>query len=301
MTFNDVWTQKYSPKTIKDVLLSEEHQEYFSLLKNIPNNFLFTGKSGSGKTTLAKILANTFSPYSTLYINASEEGTIDVLRDKIKKFISTASIDDAQKVVILDEVCGSSLVFQQALRVVMEEYLDSVKFILTGNYRNKIIEAVRSRCQEFQFSVSEKDVLSRIVGILKTEKVSVDSKQIPNLRLLVKTYFPDIRKTINELQRNCSTGSFKYEINAESPVAEQVKEKLSKKEDVFSIRQFVVEQSDKFGNDYHTLMKNLFDLYVKECNTVAVLLISEYMYRHSIVMDTEVNFSALLVNLSQKI
>lgn len=301
MTINQVWTEKYRPKTVEDVLMTEDEKEFFLNLKDIPNNLLFTGSPGSGKTTMAKILANKFSPNSYMYINASEQGTIDVLREKIQGFIEIGSFDGNPKVVILDETDGASAQFQQALRVILEEYLDHVKFILTGNYRSKIIEAVRSRCQEFSFAVTEKELLTRIVHIIKTEGVKIPNEQIPNLKLLIKTHFPDIRKTINELQRNCMTGEFVYKIKQNNSVAESIKYKLKGKEDVFAIRKFVIEGSDKFSNDYHQLMKSLFDLYVKECNSTASLIISEYMYRHAFVADTEINFSALLFNLSQKL
>lgn len=301
MTINQVWTIKYRPQTIEDVLLNEEDKAFFLNLKEIPNNLLFTGSPGTGKSTVAKILADKFSPNSYMIINASEQGTIDVLREKIQGYIEIASIDGNPKMVILNEVDGASSVFQQALRVTLEEYLDEVKFILTGNYRSKIIEAIRSRCQEFTFNVPESDVLRRIITILKSEKIVVEKDQVPNVQLLVKSHFPDIRKTINELQRNCSTGKFVYKFKKDTGVALSVKTKLKAKEDVFAIRKFVVENSDKFANNYHQLMKSLFDLYVAECNTVAVLLISEYMYRDAFVADTEINFSALLFNLGQKL
>lgn len=301
MTLEQVWTFKYRPRTIEEMLLSDENKKYFQALTSIPNNLLFTGEPGSGKTALAKILANKFSPESYLYINASEQGTIDVLRDRIQQFIEVSSIDGSPKTVILDEVDGSSVVFQQALRVVLEENLDFVKFILTGNYRNKITEAIRSRCQEYQFVVSEQEILKRIVYILRTENIKIDKSQVDNLKEIVKSYYPDIRKTINEIQRFSQGGEFKFSKREDSTISKDIKSKLKNKEDVFSIRKFVVENTDKFSNDYHSLMRNLFDLYVADCNTIGTLLVSEYMYRHAFVADTEVNFSALLFNLSQKL
>lgn len=301
MTINQVWTEKYRPLNIEDVILSDDEKNFLSDLKEIPNNLLFTGNPGTGKTTVAKILAKKFSPNSYIYINASEQGNIDTVRNLISEFISVLSIDGNPKIVILDESDGISLVAQQALRSVMEEYLDSVKFILTANYRNRLIEALRSRCQEFSFSCTEKQVLSRIVYILKTEKIVIPKDSLENIKTLVKEFFPDIRKTINELQKCCITGTFRYSKRNSFDFSKEIKEELKEGKDVFQIRNKVVENSDKFGNDYHSLMKDLFSLYVRECNSVASILISEYMYRHSFVLDPEINFSALLFNLKNKI
>lgn len=301
MTINQVWTEKYRPINIEDVILSEEEKNFFTSLKEIPNNLLLVGNPGIGKSTVAKILAKKFAPHSYMYINASEQGNIDTVRTLISEFISVSSIDGNGKVVILDEADGVSLAAQQALRSVMEEYLDSVKFILTANYRNKLIEALRSRCQEFSFTCSEKMVLTRIIQIIKSEKIIVPKESIENIKTLVKDFFPDIRKTINELQRCCVSGTFTYNKRNSNDFAREIKENLKEGKDVFEIRQKIVDNTDKFGNDYHSLMKDLFHLYVRECNSIASILISEYMYRHSFVMDPEINFSALLFNLKSKI
>ena len=300
MTINQVWTEKYRPINIEDVILSEEEKNFFTSLKEIPNNLLLVGNPGIGKSTVAKILAKKFAPHSYMYINASEQGNIDTVRTLISEFISVSSIDGNGKVVILDEADGVSLAAQQALRSIMEEYLDSVKFILTANYRNKLIEALRSRCQEFSFTCSEKMVLTRIIQIIKSEKIIVPKESIENIKTLVKDFFPDIRKTINELQRCCISGTFVYNKRNSNDFAREIKENLKEGKDVFEIRQKVVENTDKFGNDYHSLMKDLFHLYVRECNSIGSILISEYMYRHSFVMDPEINFSALLFNLKSK-
>ena len=137
--------------------------------------------------------------------------------------------------------------------------------------------------------------------IIKSEKIVVPKESIENIKTLVKDFFPDIRKTINELQRCCVSGTFTYNKRNSNDFAREIKENLKEGKDVFEIRQKVVENTDKFGNDYHSLMKDLFHLYVRECNSIASILISEYMYRHSFVMDPEINFSALLFNLKSKI
>ena len=286
---------------MSEVLMPEQDMSIFDNMTSIPNNLLFIGSPGLGKTTVAKVLAKRFAPNSYMYINASEQGNIDTVRNLISDFISVSSIDGNQKIVILDEADGVSLPAQKALRGVMEEYLDHVKFILTANYKNKLIEAIRSRCQEFSFSVSEKQILTRMVHILKQEKIVIPKESIDSLKLLLKTHFPDIRKTINELQSCCISGTFIFKTAQHSEFSKELKSVLGVKKDVFEVRQFVLDNVDKFGNDYHTLMKELFHLYVRECNSIACILISEYMYRSAFVLDQEVNFSALLFNLKSKL
>lgn len=299
MNFHQVWTEKYRPQVIEDVILQDEYKKQFFEMTEIPNNLLFIGTPGIGKTTIAKILAKKFSPNSYLYINASEQGNIDTVRNTISEFISVASLDGSQKIIILDEADGISLVAQQALRSIMEEYLDSTKFILTANYQNKLIEAIRSRCQEFVFSCTEKQVLHKIVNILKAEKIQVDKDQIPNLKVLVKTFYPDIRKTINELQKSCISGSFIFKIEERNDFVIELKDSIKSSANVFDIREKVVESTELFGNDFHFLMRKLYDLYIEDKDPQAVLLISEYMYRHSSVLDPEVNFTALIFSLKQ--
>jgi replication factor C small subunit len=294
-----VWTLKYAPKSIDDLILSDKNREYFSALETVPNNLVFLGKTGCGKTTLAKILANKFAPNSYLYINASDENGIDVIRTKISGFISTVSFDGNQKIIILDECDGLSFPAQRALRILMEEYLEDVKFILTGNYKHAIIDALLSRGPQFEFALDLKDVARRVMQILVNEKIKLADESKPHLRNLITSHFPDIRKIINELQRYCINGEFKYSHEDRTEIAVKVFEMLKTKTDVFKIREFVIGKESEFNNDYHFLMRNLFDLSVKECNIEGSLFITDHMYKDALVLDKEVNFSALLFNLSK--
>lgn len=295
---NKVWVEKYRPQTIEEVLLNSKEKNYFLSLTDIKNNLLFIGKPGVGKSTIAKVLAKKFAPYTTLYINASEKNGIDIVRNEIVDFISVQSMDGNQKVVILDEVDGFSTQAMQSLRGIMEEYLDDVKFILTANYGHKIIEALKSRCESFDFSTDLKSVMTRIVHIIKSEGIKLTDEQKPHVIALVKKHFPDIRKTINELQKCCITGEFTF-ANEQSVFVDELWTRIKVKEDVFIIRKFVIDNAAQFNNDFHHIMRQLFDKYVTESNSKALLLIADYMEKDTRVKDVEVNFSALLFNLNQ--
>lgn len=297
----DVWVVKYHPKTLEDVIINDDIRQDLEKWTKIPQNLLFYGKSGIGKTTLVKMLVQKFVPNSYLYVDASVHGTIDTLRERINKFVATASIDGADKVVILDECDGASPALQNGLRIPMEEYLNTVKFIIIVNNRSKLIPAIKSRCEPINLSASIKDVTKRVIQILGQEKIKIDKEQVPILRNFIAEKFPDIRSIIVNLQKYCRGGVLRIPTNASGNIAVSIKEKLTAKKNVFTIRQDVVDRAEEFLGDYHSLMSELFDLYVKECNLVATLLISEHMYRDAFVLDHEINFSALLFNLSQKL
>lgn len=295
---NKVWVEKYRPQTLDEVLLNATNKEYFLSLTDIKNNLLFLGRSGLGKSAVAKLLANKFAPNTTLYINASEKNGIDTVRNEISDFISVQSFDGNQKIVILDEVDGFSKAGQDALRAMMEEYLEDVKFILTGNYSHKVTDALKSRCETFEFTTDLKSIMLRVVHILKSENIKLTEDQKPHVSALVKRYFPDIRKTINELQKCCITGSFTFK-NETTEFISELWKKLSEKQDPFVIRKYVIDSSAAFNNDYHHIMRQLFDKYIEVSNSKALILIADHMEKDSRVKDVEVNFSALLFNLNQ--
>ena len=292
------WTRKYAPQSIDKVILSEDVRQKLTSLTALPTNMILLGEAGIGKSTLTKLLVEKFAPNSNLYLNGSEENGIDTVRNKITDFISVKSFDDAPKVVRIEEFDGFSKAAQNALREIMEANLDDTSFLLTGNEEHKIITPIMSRCAQFRLMPDITSVKNLVVSILKAEGITVAEDQKPNLVALIKRYFPDIRKTVNELQACCTTGAFVF-MSKSNNVAEQIIQMISEKKSVFDVRQFVITSADDFGNDYHSLMRDLFDHYAKVKDIRAVRDIPEFMYRCAFVADQEVNFAALLFKICQ--
>jgi replication factor C small subunit len=297
------FSQKYAPTSIDEVILSGDAIKFKDPsfdLKTSPN-LLFVGQPGCGKTTLAKILAK---DYDYIYINASDESGVDVIRNKVTDFIKAASMFDEVKVVILDEADGLSSITggngssaQQALRGIIEENLEHCKFILTANYSHKIIDALQSRCQTYNFKLTTKDVAARIAHIVREEKIKFEKE---DLMALIKTYAPDLRKCINELQRGLNAENvFKFNKTISLEIPAKIKKCIEGKINVFDIRASIINDEDSFQGDYLILMRGLFDLYCEARDANAVKAVCYHMEKHPIVMDKEVNFTSLLLNLSK--
>jgi DNA polymerase III delta prime subunit len=283
---SDPWVEKYRPVKIEDTLLSEHDRTIFKSFiekQSIPH-LLFHGTSGLGKTTMAKILANSITE-DILYVNASKETSVDVIRGRVNDFCSTVAFGGKLKIVILDEFDYMSLASQATLRNVMEEFYEVSRFILTCNYYNKIIDPIKSRTQTFQFKQLEPKIIAkRCAEILNKEKVKCTD--INNLIKLVKRYFPDIRKIINELERNSATGVFEF--NNSTSETSDILINLLKQKEWEEIRKTVIGSAD-----YPELYKIIHDSasQLNESKKVDIrLIVGEYLYRHSIIVDPEINF-----------
>ena len=309
MNTDFLWVEQYRPKTIDDCILPDSLKSLFLafIKKGEISNMLFSGTAGIGKTTVAKALCNQMN-CDWIMINGSEEGGIDVLRNKIKNFASTVSLSGGKKVVILDEADYlNPQSTQPALRGFVEEFHKNCRFILTCNFKNRIIEPLHSRFSNIEFKVNPKDkpklasrLFERAIYILKEQNVSYEDKVLVEL---ITKHFPDFRKLINELQRYSVSGSIDAGIlvNVSDENLKTLITHLKGKE--FSdMRKWVVNNLDNdpvkiFRKIYDTLYTNL------EPSTIphAVLIIADYQYKSAFVADQEINLVACLTELMSQV
>ena len=301
--FDNLFVEKYRPKTLKDIILSPSNiaiiNEYNNK-KEIPN-LLLLGNPGIGKTTLAKVLVTDVLDCQYIYINASDENGIDTIRNKVITFSKTKSFDGKIKVIILDEADALSVDAQRALRNTMEEYSGFTRFILTGNYKYKIIPALLSRCQTLDLTPPFNEVVIKCHGILKVENINIpDKKQFINF---VKSHYPDVRKCINELQKCSLNKELTLDTFSVQSIIPELHEFVLKRE-VIELRKFLINSEAKFNSDYVSLLRETFK-YVDRVDTdierkkIHLLIISDYLYKSSFVVDQEINCYSCFINLIQ--
>ena len=302
-----LWVEKYRPNTIDDAILPNELKTTFS--KFVTNgecpNLLLSGSAGCGKTTVAKAMLEQLG-CTYMMINGSEESGIDVLRNKIKNFASTVSLEGGRKYVILDEADYlNPQSTQPALRGFIEEFSKNCGFILTCNFRNRIIEPLHSRCStvEFRIPAEEKpqlamDFMQRCVNILDTENVKYNKKVVASL---IQKFFPDWRRVLNELQRYSASG----EIDAGILVnlsEDSVKELLSflKNKEFTNVRRWIVNNLDNDPSRiYRRIYDSLYDNLDGRTIPNAVLVLADYSYKSAFVADQEINLLACMTELMQ--
>ena len=303
MTEHFIWVEKYRPRKIDDCILPESQKEYFKQMvaKGEIQNMLLCGTAGTGKTTVARALCEELQT-DYMIINGSEESGIDVLRTKIKQFASTVSFTGNTKVVILDEADYlNPNSTQPALRGFIEEFVSNCRFILTCNFKNRIIPPLHSRCAVIEFKIPNADkpaiaanFYKRVCSILEQESIPFDQKVIIKI---VQKHFPDFRRTLNELQRYSQSGSIDEGILVSVSEA-NMKELVDaiKDKDWKKMRGWVVNNLD---NDPVSLFRKIYDTFVPLTNQVPqlVLTIADYQYKSAFVADQEINLVACLTEI----
>ena len=302
--FNNLWVEKYRPKTLSDLVLSSANKKYFESITDEIPNLLFVGTPGLGKTTLARILIDDVLKCQYLYINASDENGIDTIRSKVVGFSQTKSLDGSIKVVILDEADGITIDGQRALRNTMEEYSSQTRFILTANYKHKIIPAIQSRTQSFDLNPPFEDVISRIVEIVKGEGIKIDDDQKGNFVNTIKQNYPDIRKIINAVQKACIGDKFIVDVALDSKEIVDRIHKEIQTSNVIGLRKYLIENENEFQGDYHNLMKQYLNFVydsklADDKKREYILILSDYMYKDVFVLDKEINAFACWNALSK--
>lgn len=301
-----LWVEKYRPKTMDDYVWIDNNQKSMieSWIKEryLPQ-LLLSGAAGTGKTTLAKVLINALNvePADVMVINASRDNNVDTVRNKITNFGQTMPFGDF-KIILLDEADYLSPNAQAALRGVMEQYANIVRFIITCNYPQKIIPALHSRCQTFNFkSLNEQDFFVYVLKILAQESVAADEETI---RAFIKAHYPDLRKTINAIQQHSTTGTLIL------PSVEEDSGKDYRLEMVALFRQGKLKEArnlicsqislDEYEDMYKFLYRNLdFWGASDDQRDLAILKIREGLVNHSMCADPEINLSATLVELER--
>ena len=300
-----LWVEKYRPQTINEAILPFELKQTFQQFvdnRNCPN-LLLSGSAGCGKTTVAKAMLEELG-CTYMMINGSEESGIDVLRNKIKNFASTVSMDGNRKYVILDEADYlNPQSTQPALRGFIEEFSKNCGFILTCNFKNRIIEPLHSRCSSIEFRIPNEekpqlamDFMNRLEVILNNEQVHYDKKVVATL---IQKFFPDWRRVLNELQRYSVSGKIDAGVlvNIADSNIKELMHSLREKE-FTNVRKWIVQNLD---NDPVRIFRRIYDsLYdFLDGSTIphAVVILADYSYKSAFVSDQEINLLACMTEL----
>ena len=300
-----LWVEQYRPQTIDECILPTDIKETFQSFvdRGEISNLLLAGPPGCGKTTVARALCEQMNA-DYMFINGSEDSGIDTLRTKIKNFASTVSLSGGKKVIILDEADYlNPQSTQPAMRGFIEEFHKNCRFILTCNFKNRLIEPLHSRFSTIDFKIANKDrpvlaskLFAKVGIILKEQSIPFDEAVVAEL---INKHFPDYRRILNELQRYSVSGKIDTGILAN--ISDENLNKLItllKEKDFTSMRKWVVNNLDNdpvvvFRRIYDTMYENL------ESETIphAVLILADYSYKSAFVADQEVNLVACLTEI----
>ena len=304
-----LWVEEYRPRDVESCVLPKNLKDMFSefVAQGELPNLILSGGPGVGKTTIAKAVVEQLGS-TYMMINGSEESGIDVLRTKIKNFASTVSLEGGRKYLIIDEADYlNPQSTQPALRGFVEEFHKNCGFILTCNYKNRLIEPLHSRCSVIDFSIpnSEKPELAkqfmeRVEGILNEVNIKYEKRVVAEV---INKFFPDWRRVLNELQRYSVSGVIDAGMLVDMSEI-NMKELMGamKNKEFTNVRKWVVNNLD---NDPVRIFRNIYDsLYDHVDNNsipLVVVLLGEYQYKSSFVADQEINTLAFLTEVMAKV
>lgn len=305
-----MWISKYRPDSFDSIVLSNETKKMLMQWKKDGEfpNLLLCSRPGMGKTSLAHIIAKEFE-CDKLYINASDEGNVDTIRNKVKDFAITASFNGNMKVVILDEADGfANIQSQKILRALMEEVTDTCRFIITANYRHKIIEPIISRCVELDLRPNKTGMIKRCVEILNKEHVNFTIEEFRKIPTIVEAFYPDMRSVIKTLQ-SCvdeNNNLVIREFKAQDIFISNLLDELVKGNAVVT-RKYIIEHENDFNSDYNVLLMSLYR-YMIMCDDIDysiraewTIILSEYLYRMTSAIDPEICMAACIAEMTKKL
>ena len=302
---NTLWVESFRPNTLDGYIGNEhiiEKVKIFIANGDVPH-LLFYGPAGTGKTTLAKIIANSVDA-DVMYINASDENSVDVVRDKIKRYASTVGFK-RWKIVILDEFDFMTSNGQAALRNLMETYSKTTRFILTCNYVEKIIDPIQSRCQVFSITPPNKPgVAKRLVQVLDSNNVEYDIKDVATV---INNAYPDIRRAINSLQSHTINGKLVLDktsvvqANYMTEILDILTSKTDTKTSFTKIRQIVADSKVREFTPLYTFLFENVETFATGHVAPVILILAEAQYKAAHVVDQEINIMAMFVQILSEI
>jgi len=300
MAEHSLWVEKYRPTRLENYVGNEHLKakvERYIKSNDVPHLLLY-GRAGTGKTTLAKLIVKNIE-CDYLYINASDENSVDTVRNKVRQFASTIGFKD-MKVIVLDECDYITPNAQAALRNLMETFSRHCRFILTCNFVERIIDPLQSRCQVFEIiPPNKKDVAVHLTKVMDKENTTYDNE---DLKVLIDSSYPDVRKIINATQR--SVVDNKVVMDRQSTIQNDYKLKVldilktqDKKTAFANLRQLLADNAIRDYSDCFRLLYDNVDEFAAGNMAAVILILARYEQSDMQVVDKEINFMAMLIEL----